>query len=91
MDIKITILFITFVFLGCYLGKKVEQFCGHSPSHQSQTHTLTNNSVSARMVPSAPLSSMGKERIYKHPHYYGMGTCGGNSYGEPFYKRTVNY
>ena len=33
----------------------------------------------------------GTMRQFKMPNYYGWGTCGGNSYGEPYYGRAVKY
>lgn len=129
MDLKIITLFLIFVFLGCYLGKKVEQFCGVVPddgghysggtgcpnwcSCESNGQDCTacdaqpnaagagkcvpntcgsNNSVTGDCSASkAPKSKMGTERLYKYPHYYGMGTGSGFSYGEPYYVRTVQY
>lgn len=33
----------------------------------------------------------GRWRTFQMPNYYGWGTCGGYSYGEPYYARAVKY
>ena len=33
----------------------------------------------------------GTRRKFTKPNYYGYGTCGGNSYGEPYYSRATKY
>jgi len=122
MNLKIISLFIIFVILGCYLGRKVEQFCGYDRGPYSgrigsacesngQDCTVcdaqpnatgagkcvpnscgSNNSVTGDCTGlTAPKSMMGSERLYKYPHYYGMGTGSGFSYGEPYYVRSVKY
>lgn len=51
-----------------------------------------NNSVSRDdRYNFAPESLKGKERVFKYPHYYGYGTGSGFHYGEPYYRRTVEY
>lgn len=39
----------------------------------------------------APHSPDGTWRKFQMPNYYGWGTCGGYSYGEPYYGRAVKY
>lgn len=51
-----------------------------------------NNSVSSDGQTNwAPNNTMGKQRVFKYPHYYGYGTGSGFNYGEPYYVRTVDY
>ena len=45
-----------------------------------------NNTVSTDL-PYVNVASIDKDRVYKYPHYYGMGAPNGFAYGEPYYKR----
>jgi hypothetical protein len=89
----IIIVFLVFFVIGWFAADVHEGFCNcHSIKdiYQTQSDAMSmsaiNNTVSTDL-PYVKVASIDKDRVYKYPHYYGMGAPNGFAYGEPYYKR----
>lgn len=78
----ILIIFLVFFVIGWLFGVQ-EGFCDCA---KAMNMGAINNTVSSDL-PYVNSAMIDKDRVYKYPHYYGMGAPNGFAYGEPYYKR----
>lgn len=83
----IIIVFVVFFVIGWLAADVHEGFCDCNTMYsKAMSMEALNNTVSSDL-PYVNSATIDKDRVYKYPHYYGMGAPNGFAYGEPYYKR----